>query len=101
MTPTTPDEDSEIARGQRAAELLDDPLLREAFTRMRERFTAELFDAPMRDKEGREQLWLMRKCLDAVEGQLQTVMQTGRMAMISRVQARTARQKLGDWIGGE
>lgn len=87
----------QIARAAQAQELLEHPLLREAFDTLRERVTSQLFDAPMRDQEGRERLWLMRKCLDGVEGHLVSLVKTGQMAQEAREQRRSLMQRLRDW----
>lgn len=86
----------EVGRAQRATDLLADPMLREAFDALREQITNDLFAAPARDKEGREQLWLMRKLLDRVEGHLQTQVQTGQMARLQLERANPLRHRLAE-----
>ena len=84
----------ELDRATRAQELLGNELFREAFDTLRDRLTKELFDAPVRDKEGREQLWMMRKLLDGVEGHVKTLVQTGKLASHQLAAKQTMRQKL-------
>ena len=72
--------EQEVRRGREAAELLEHPLLVEAFGRMR----AELHDAwhqsPARDIEAREMVYLSVKMLGKIEGFLKEFVATGKMA---------------------
>lgn len=43
-------------------------------------------NSPVRDKEGREVLWLSQKLLAKVHGQLAQVMETGQLAKLSLAQ---------------
>ena len=79
----------EAKRGHEAAQLLENPLLREAFDTQRERIQREWEDSPARDTEGRERLWLMLKLLGAVEGHLKTVMETGKLATLEIERKKT------------
>lgn len=76
------DLEDESARGEHAARLLSDPLLVEAFETIAERYEAAWKTSPARDVEGRERLWLMRKCLDQVRGHLTSTVETGQMASV-------------------
>lgn len=89
---------SEAARGQRAAELMSDELLSEAFSTLRDGFTKAWQNSPARDTEGREKIWLMLNCLSGVEGHLSTVMTTGKMAALQLEQERTRLQRAKEWI---
>ena len=94
------DEDQQLRRAADAAELLAHPLLRESFQTMRERISSELFESPVRDKDGREQLWLMRKLLDAVEGNLATLVRTGELIRLERERKRSMLERATDWVTG-
>jgi len=98
--PTSFDEDQQLRRAAAATELLEHPLLREAFDALRERIGSELFASPVRDREGREQLWLMRRLLDAVEGNLQTLVKTGELIQLERERKRSMLDKARDWVTG-
>jgi hypothetical protein len=74
--------DQEISRGQRAAEVLDNDLYREAFDTLKARLMQQWAESPARDKEGRESLWLMTRLLENVESHLSEIMQTGKMARV-------------------
>lgn len=88
---------SEAARGQRAAELLADPLLIEAFALLDERFNQQWADSPARDTEGRERIWLMKKLLKNVGEHLAEVATTGKLASIQLERHRTMLQKAKEW----
>jgi hypothetical protein len=88
---------SEATRGQRAAELLADPLLVEAFALLDERFNQQWADSPARDTEGRERIWLMKKLLKNVGEHLAQVAMTGKMASLQLEQHKTMLQKAKDW----
>lgn len=70
----------DAARGDEAARLLEQPLLVEAFAVLKTEIDGAWREAPARDVEGRERLWLMRKLVDRVEEHLVAVVETGRMA---------------------
>lgn len=91
---------TEATRGQRAAELINDPLMQEAFAVLQERFQTEWADSPARDTEGRERIWLMQKLLKNVAAHLAEVATTGQLASIQLEQRRTAMQKAKEWAKG-
>ena len=88
----------EMQRGQKAAELLNEELLVEAFDLMNNRLKSEWELSPARDTEGRERLWLMLKLLKNVQDHLQEVLMTGKMASIKLEQERTIKQKMAEYL---
>lgn len=70
----------EIRRGERAAALLGDDLLSDAFTTIEREYTKQWIDSPARDAEGREKLYLMVKTVQRLRLELQSVMETGQIA---------------------
>ena len=72
--------DKEITKGKNAERILNDKLFKESFTYLRELYLNEWENSPARDKEARESLWVAIKMLGTVEGHLQTIMQTGKLA---------------------
>jgi hypothetical protein len=72
--------DNEITKGKNAERILNDELFKKSFTYLRELYLNEWENSPARDKEARESLWVAIKMLSTVEGHLQTVMQTGKLA---------------------
>ena len=72
--------EKEVTKGKNAERILNDKLSKESFTYLRELYLNEWENSPARDKEARESLWVAIKMLGTVEGHLQTVMQTGKLA---------------------
>ena len=72
--------DKEITKGKNAERILNDELFKKSITYLRELYLNEWENSPARDKEARESLWVAIKMLGTVEGHLQTVMQTGKLA---------------------
>lgn len=78
--------ESEILRGERAKQLLEDPLLTEAFTLIELEYMKAWQDSPARDKEARETLYLSIKNLQKVRGHLLQVMDSGTLAKLTLAQ---------------
>ncbi|WP_426355668.1 hypothetical protein ACN9MD_09745 [Stenotrophomonas maltophilia] len=76
----------EIARGERANQLLSDPLLVEAFEIVEQELTSQWQNSPVRDAEGREKLFLTLRCLQKARAHLTSVLETGVMAKATLVQ---------------
>jgi len=70
----------EINRGRDAAQLLENPLLVDAFASIRKDLQGNWMAAPVRDAEGRERIWLMTKMLERLEGAIRMHVETGKMA---------------------
>lgn len=66
--------------GADAEYLLDHPIYKDAVNRLRDEIMQQWRNAPARDAEGRERLWVMLKLLERIEAHIATVAQTGRMA---------------------
>ena len=78
MTP-----EHEVSLGQRAAEVLENEAYIAAFESIRTEILDQWKNAPARDTEGREQLWLMQSMLNKVQATLESTMQGGKMAMMN------------------
>lgn len=91
--------DEEAARrGEEARQLLEHPLLAEAFQTIRNEVTEQWQSSPARDVEGREKLWLTLRLLNRLEGQLQSVVETGKVARATLLQrAKQAATSLMSW----
>jgi len=61
------------ARAEQAMQLLNHPLLAEAFTTLSEAYTAEWRATTPEDQQAREEAWHMLRALDKVKGHLETV----------------------------
>ena len=77
---THPNADAEMARGQRAQAILDDPIMREAFATLERQCLAEWREAPARDLEGRERLWLMLKLVERLQRHFESLVADGKLA---------------------
>lgn len=71
--------DDTIRRGHEADRLLTDPLFIEAFATVESEITAAWREAPARDSEGRERLWLMVQLLEKVRGHIATIAASGKI----------------------
>ena len=70
----------QIQQGQRAKQLLDDPLLKEAFEYLTEQYKSEIFNTSYNDHDQRQVLWMAYNMLDKIKGHLVSVMETGKLA---------------------
>ena len=76
---------------------MSDELIVEAFDILNTRLTDEWASSPVRDTEGRERIWLMKKLLKNVGDHLNEIAQTGKMASIQLEQERTIAQRAKQW----
>ncbi len=76
------DSASEAQRGMLAAQVLDNEIYKEAIQSVREGIIQKWEAAPLRDKEGANELKLMLKLLGDVHRNIEAVMTTGKMASI-------------------
>jgi hypothetical protein len=83
--------------GYKAELLLDNPVYIEAVTKVREAIITAWENAPIRDKDGHNELKLMLKLLKDLDANIKTVAQTGTLAklQIERTKAERARSLLG------
>ena len=86
---------SEYARGQEAKQLLEHPLLVEAFDAIQKEIDHQWKTSKANDADAREKLYLMNRLLLNLKGTIQTHVQTGQMAEIQIIQLRDKRQ----WFG--
>lgn len=68
------------SRGVRARELLENPLVVEAFASVKAEYLDAWEKTPARDQEGRERLWVMVKLIDKVKLHLGQVVDAGKIA---------------------
>jgi len=80
----------EIQRGERAALLLQDELLRTTLDTIKREYTEKWQSCPVRDKEGQLMLLLMVKTVQKFETELEAVLNTGKIARA------TLAQRLGE-----
>ena len=59
---------------------MEDPIYIEALQKVSQELDQEWINSPIRDTEGREKIYMMRKMLGVLHVQLQSVMETGKLA---------------------
>tara|TARA_R100000656_G_scaffold82764_1_gene60495 strand:- start:1517 stop:1765 length:249 start_codon:yes stop_codon:yes gene_type:complete len=74
------DLEKEKQRGLRAKQLLEDEIFVEAKNIIKTSLYQEWLNTPIRDSEGREKIFLMSKMFDTLLVQLQSVLETGKLA---------------------
>lgn len=72
--------DKEIQDGVRAEYLMEE--MKPYFDMVRDAIVKQWESSPIRDKEGQNELRLMRKLLNDLEANIKTVIDTGKMAKI-------------------
>ena len=72
--------EKEQQRGQQAKRILEDPIFVEALQKVSQELDQEWINSPIRDTEGREKIYMMKKMLGILHVQLQSVMETGKLA---------------------
>ena len=73
---------SEIKRGERASEVLENPLFKEAVTKVREGIIQSMAQSPLGDSETHNRLVIALQLLNQIEKQLSDVITTGKLAAI-------------------
>lgn len=76
----------EIQRGERAAQILAEPIIVEALEVIEQEYTEQWKNSPARDQEGREKLWLMVKTAQRFRAELVQAMETGQVAKATLAQ---------------
>ena len=72
--------DGEITRGNKAKQILEEPIFVEAIQTIRTELMNEWLNSDEKNSEQRENIWKMRRMLEVVLIQLQSVMETGKLA---------------------
>ena len=70
---------SDEQREQRAKNLLDNPLLKEAFDVLREDLMTRWESSGSTELEARESIWLAMRLLDRLHGHINSIVETGHM----------------------
>lgn len=78
--------ETEILRGERARQLLEDPLMKEGFALLELEYMKAWQETPVRDVQARETLFLSYKNLQRVKGHLLQVMDSGTLAKATLAQ---------------
>tara|TARA_R110002012_G_scaffold5576_3_gene25211 strand:+ start:990 stop:1235 length:246 start_codon:yes stop_codon:yes gene_type:complete len=72
--------EKEQQRGQQAKRILEDEIFVEAIQKVSAELDQEWINSPIRDTEGREKIYMMKKMLNVLLVQIQSVMETGKLA---------------------
>ena len=67
-------------RGEQAKRILEDPLFVEAVQKIRQDLQIEWLNSELQNTEQRENIFVMRRMLEIVLVQLQSVMETGKLS---------------------
>ena len=71
--------DNEIKRSQQAKDILENPIFLEAVQKVRTELHNEWLNSDTKDSEQRENIFVMRRMLEVVLMQIQSVMETGKI----------------------
>ena len=74
--------DEELRRGELARQVIENKIYAESWQSVRDGIISAWESAPIRDKEGQNELKLMLKLLTDVRRNVETVMNTGKMAKV-------------------
>lgn len=70
----------EVSQSNKASELLNDPLLKESFDKLKNLYSTSLLNTGANETETREKLWLAFNIVGKVEQNLQEILDTGKLA---------------------
>ena len=70
----------EVSQSNKASELLNDPLLKESFNKLKNLYSTSLLNTGANETETREKLWLAFNIVGKVEQNLQEILDTGKLA---------------------
>ena len=76
------DTQTELDRGFKAQQLLDNEIYQESIQTVRDAIIAQWSESPIRDHEGQHELRLMLKLLNDLTANIKTVADTGKLAQI-------------------
>ncbi len=71
--------DNEQKRSQQAKHILEDPIFIEAVNKIRSDLANEWLNSDVKNSEQRENIFIMRRMLELVVMQIQSVMETGKI----------------------
>jgi|TARA_B100000767_G_scaffold115021_1_gene109764 hypothetical protein len=70
----------EVSQSNKASELLNDPLLKESFNKLKNLYSTSLLNTGANENDTREKLWLAFNIVGKVEQNLQEILDTGKLA---------------------
>ncbi len=87
------------SRGQRARDVIESDVYRDAFDQVKTEIIEQWQNAPARDQEGRERLWVMLKLLEKVDSCLSQTMDSGTIARQELAYRKTLPERAKEWLG--
>ena len=70
----------EVSQSNRARQLLDNPLFKEALDELKKLYAESLFNTGAKETETREKLWLAYNVVGKVEQHIKEILDTGKLA---------------------
>jgi hypothetical protein len=70
----------EVTQSNKAKQLLENDLLKNAFIKLKDLYTQSLFNTGAKETEAREKLWLAYQVVGKVEQHLAEIVDTGKLA---------------------
>ncbi|NDH54060.1 MAG: hypothetical protein EBY24_19235 [Betaproteobacteria bacterium] len=83
-----------LHHGSRAKEVLENEAYIDAFESIKTDILEQWTNSPARDADGREKLWTCLKLLQKVQTQLQTTLETGKLAQLELQHKQTLQDRL-------
>ena len=84
--------------GDRAREVIENEAFIAAFEATEKEVVDQWMQSPARDQDGREKLWQYLSMLRKVKANLQTTLETGKLAQLELQHKRTMAEKARGWL---
>ena len=84
--------------GDRAREVIENEAFIAAFEATEKEVVDQWMQSPARDQDGREKLWQYLSMLRKVKANLQTTLETGKLAQLELQHKRTMADKARGWL---
>lgn len=88
-----------VHKGTRAKEILENEVFAEAFNQIEQEVIEQWKLSPARDEAGREKLWIYHQLLQRVRKQLESTMETGKLAELDLQHQRSILSRVRSGIG--
>ena len=89
--------DKRIYDGNRAREILENPLFDQVFSDIEAEVIEQWKSSPARDEAGREKLWIYLSMLKKVRQTIQTALESGKLAQLEIDHKQTMLDRLKVW----
>lgn len=86
-------------QGARAREVLENEVFNQAFEDIEKELIESWKKSPARDQEGREKLWIYLAMLQKVKSNLQTTMETGKLAELELMHKQSLADRAKEFLG--